>query len=147
MGMSLSRLWEMVRDRKSACCGPRGAEGLDTTCRLNKTKRHPQDDRSGLGSGSGGSRPLKSRCAVSRPDEDGTLGSHRRRGWGGVGATMGSGPRAAMGAGLFVCVSTPMHMHRQKRPRVLLDSCCTETIPGNESLMFPVSGPTSSVTC
>ena len=54
---------------------------------------------------------------------------------------MGSGPRAAMGAWLCVCVSPPMHMHRQKRPRALLDSCCTETIPGNESLMFPVSGP------
>ena len=31
MGMSLSKLWELVMDKGLACCNPRGSKVLDTT--------------------------------------------------------------------------------------------------------------------
>ena len=36
MGMSLSKLWELVMDKGLACCNPRGSKVLDTTERLNE---------------------------------------------------------------------------------------------------------------
>ena len=40
MDMSLSKLWEMVKDRGSlVCCSPWGRKELDTTERLNNNNR------------------------------------------------------------------------------------------------------------
>ena len=33
--MSLSKLWEIVKDRKAWCCSPRGGKESDTTKSLN----------------------------------------------------------------------------------------------------------------
>ena len=45
MGMSLNKLWEIVKDRdftmQQVCCSPWGCKKLDTTERLNNNKESP----------------------------------------------------------------------------------------------------------
>ena len=40
MDMSLSKLWEMVKDRETACCSPWGRKELDTTEQLNNNSNN-----------------------------------------------------------------------------------------------------------
>ena len=46
MDMSLSKLQEMVKDRKPVCCSPWGRKELDTTKRLNDDNNKPCPNRS-----------------------------------------------------------------------------------------------------